>query len=105
MAIDCAGNEIFLSSRVELDAPSKSRELYLVAEYCETEGNPVPIFPGTEFANTRIHEECRVYIMDIDPNSNHDGIGPGTPGCGSPHPMCIARLKGLELIKYGQRAA
>lgn len=113
MAIDCAGNEIFLGTRAELVTPRKAREIHVVVEYCETERNPVPIICGPEssdsakVANTRIQEECRVYFSDSNPNANHDGTGPGTPGCGSPHPIAIARLQrvvnGFQLIKCGQR--
>jgi hypothetical protein len=115
MAIDCAGNEIFLGTRAELVAPRMARETYIVVEYCETETNPLPIICGPECSdsakvvNTRIQEACCVYFLDSNPNANHDGAGPGTSGCGSPHPIAIARLqravKGFQLIKCGQRIA
>lgn len=115
MAIDCAGNEIFLGTRAELVAPRMAREIYIVVEYCETERNPLPIICGPECSdsakvvNTRTQEECRVYFLDSNPNANHDGTGPGTSGCGSPHPIAIARLqraaKDFQLIKCGQRIA
>lgn len=115
MAIDCAGNEIFLGTRAELVTPRKTRELYVVVEYCEAERNPLPISCGPECSdsakvvNTRIQEECRVCLLDSNPNANHDGTGPGTSGCGAAHPIAIARLqraaKGFLLIKCGQRIA
>jgi hypothetical protein len=115
MAIDCAGNEIFLGKRAVLVAPRAAREIYIVVEYCEIERNPLPIICGPECSdsamvvNTRVQEECRVYFSNSNPNSNHDGTGPGTSGCGSPHPIAIARLqklvKGFHLIKCGQRVA
>ena len=113
VAIDCAGNEIFLRSEAKLKVPARASEFYVVVEYREIEVGPVPIAPDTggstepALNNSRIQEDCHVYIANVDPNSKHDGIGPGTAGCGRAHPMSVARLqkkpKGWKLIPCGRR--
>ena len=110
IAIDCAGNELLLCSPRELAAPRKASEFYVVLEYHETVINSVPVAPGTTDAmiiNSRIQESFRLSIANADPNSKHDGIGPGTAGCGLPHPISIARiqkkLKAWKVIQCGRR--
>ena len=113
VAIDCAGNELLLCSEQKLAAPAKAGAFYVVIEYRETEVNPVPSASGTggstdpAINNSRIQEDCRVYITNIDPNVNHTGIGPGTAGCGTPHPVSIARVqkqpKGWKVTGCGRR--
>jgi hypothetical protein len=112
-AIDCIGNELLLCSTQELAAPRKAGEFYVVVEYRETEVDPVPSAPDTgsnaepAINHSRIQEDFRVYITNVDPNSKHDGIGPGTAGCGRAHAMAVARLqkqpKGWKLIQCGRR--
>ena len=114
MAIDCAGYDIVLDTRAELDVPNGASELYIVVEYCETAINPVPVTLGAEYSEQENHEcswiqeGCRIGFMDVDPGSDHDGMGPGTSGCGRRHPISIARLlKGKsdwELISCGRRS-
>ena len=113
LALDCAGNEILLLSEAKLKVPARASEFYVVIEYREIEVFPVPIAPDTggstepALNNSRIQEDCHVYIANVDPNSKHDGIGPGTAGCGRAHPMSVARLqkkpKGWKLIPCGRR--
>ena len=96
IAIDCAGNELLLCSPRELAAPRKAGEFYVVLEYHETKINSVPVAPDSTdsmIVNSRIQESFRLSITNADPNSKHDGIGPGTAGCGLPHPISIARLQ------------
>jgi hypothetical protein len=112
VAIDCVGNELLLYSPQELAAPPKPGEFFVVVEYFETELDPVPA-PSTEGStdsavmNSRAEEGCRVYIANTDPNLKHDGIGPGTAGCGLPHPISIAQLqkkeKSWKVTKRGRR--
>jgi len=110
IAIDCAGNELLLCSPRKLAAPRKAGEFYVVLEYHETQINSVPVAPGSTdsmIVNSRIQESFRLSITNVDPNSKHDGIGPGTAGCGSPHPVSIARLqktpKAWKVIQCGRR--
>ena len=112
IAIDCAGNELLLCSPQELAAPRKAGEFFIVLEYRETEVNPVPSAGTTgstdpAINNSRVQEDCRVYIANADPNLKHDGIGPGTAGCGSAHALSIARLqkqpKGWKVTQWRRR--
>ena len=111
VAIDCVGNEIFLRSEAKLNAPGRASEFYVVVEYREIKRSAVPFAPGdpTEplLKNGRIEEDCHVYIANVDPNSRHDGIGPGTAGCGRAHAIFVARLqkmpKSWKLIQCGRR--
>lgn len=111
IAIDCAGNELLVCSAHKLAAPLKAGKFYVVVEYRETGIDPVPaLSDGSSdpvINNSRIREDCRVYITNVDPNANHAGIGPGTAGCGAVHGVSIARLqkkpKGWQLTQCGRR--
>jgi hypothetical protein len=113
VAIDCAGNEIHLCSGVRCTLPGDARRLYVTVEFLETPVGLVPI-PGEPanadadpLAYTRIREGCQVDLARKDPHSRHAGMGPGTPGCGSQHPITIARLlkaaKGWKVVPLGRR--
>jgi hypothetical protein len=83
-----------------------TEEVSILSDQCESD----PCKPERiSDVFSRIQEESRVYIMDVNPNANHNAIRQDTYGCGSPHPICLARLqhgpKGWELIQCGQRAA
>lgn len=97
MAIDCAGNEIFLEERETRTLPAGAGGLYVVVEYSESEVDPVPI-AGIDNADrestaySRIAEGKKVYLMDDDPLVDHDEMPPGTPGCNGEHPVPIARI-------------
>lgn len=98
IAIDCAGNDIHVCTRLRYKIPKKLRMHFVVLEYAETAISPVPIVseaPGVaeEVFFARIQEGFRVDIVDSDPTSGHPSKGPGTPGCGCLHPICIARVK------------
>src|SRR5258706_1287505 len=113
IAIDCVGNELLLCSEQKLAAPAKAGEFYVVVEFRETEVSPVPSVPSTAGStdptinNSRVQEDCRVYITNVDPNVNHTCIGPGTAGYGTAHAISIARLqkkpKGWKLTQCGRR--
>ena len=76
LAIDCAGNEICCLSSKTRSSTAKASEFYVVVEYREIEINSVPIAPDTggstdpAIINSRIQEDCRVYIANVDPNSS-----------------------------------
>ena len=113
VAIDCAGNEIFLK-RQTMSAPSESaNRLYVVVEYYESTVEPVAQLLDFDCASEEgqgdawIEEAPRIRIMDVDPNLDHDEVGPGSCGCGRQHPMAIASLvkesKAWSVIPCGQR--
>ncbi len=98
-AVDCAGNQLLLSTPLELTLPGEQRRIYLLAAYEEKKINPVHI-PGepsrTEedlLEMSRNQEICQLWFSDIDPSAVHGDKGPGTPGCGLQHPLPIASLR------------
>jgi hypothetical protein len=99
MAIDCAGNELLLDSRVEFDTPNDAKEFFVVIEYFDKAIRPVPVVLGAESPDSegqeysRIQEGCRIGFMNVDPVSDHNALGPGTPGCGHKHPFSIASVR------------
>jgi hypothetical protein len=115
VAIDCAGNEIYLHSCVDIAVLKGASEFYVVVEYCEIQTNPIPVIGSTGdvgqtvVVNARIQEDCKVYLVTVNPNLKHEKIGPGTCGCGQPHPMAIAHfqkgVRGRKLQQCGQRVA
>jgi hypothetical protein len=99
VAIDCAGNEIHVGAPVKMAIPQAARVQFVVLQYEETKTSPVPVVsaeagtPEEEMAFSRIVEGYHLEILDHDPTARHGGKGPGTPGCGRLHPVCIARLR------------
>ena len=97
VAVDCAGNEIILEAREMLELPPDQRQFYLAVAYTETLAYPVPtLITGVASPEERVEyglvqEGCCVEIMGQDPAAEHDGFGPGTPGCGQAHPVPLAR--------------
>jgi hypothetical protein len=112
IAIDCAGNELVLDSQAEFDTPNDVNESFVVVEYFEKAISPVTIVLGAESSDSekqeysRIQEGCRIGFMDVDPVSDHNALGPGTPGCGHKHPISIARVckgeRDWEIILCGR---
>jgi hypothetical protein len=112
-AIDCAGNEIHLDAPIRLPIPAGARPQYVVIGYGESKTAPIPVLPNAspsdseQVAFTRIQEESRVAIVNVDPTSGHARNGIGTPGCGVDHALCIATLvkrgKGWRLAQRGRR--
>jgi hypothetical protein len=95
LAIDCAGNEIVLTVRIELDVPRDADDFFVTVAYEETGVDPVPALYADSDAGpawTRIQEGGCVAISTADPSLDHEGIGPGTPGCGRRHPLTIAHV-------------
>lgn len=95
MAIDCAGNEIFLEIQEKCNLPVGASELHVVLEYCESDVDPVPylIPDGADHApqaNSRVLEGARVCVTDNNPTLDHGGMEPGSPGCNRKHPVPIA---------------
>jgi hypothetical protein len=112
MAIDCAGNEIFLESQEKCDSRTGASTLYVVVEYCESDVDPVPGFNPCDLdqdaqAHSRILEGARVYVMDNDPSLNRDCMEPGSPGCNRKHPIPIACVtiesKECQVLPCGRR--
>lgn len=110
VAIDCAGNEIHVCAESRLALPGAAGVCFVALSHVESEVAPVPALAGGTVegpAFARIREGFRVEIAEADPVGGHRGRGAGTPGCGEPHPLCIARLRrgrrGWTLALCGRR--
>ena len=90
LATDCAGNEIALAEPVRIPLAAGKGPLYVAIRYQEQEVGPVPA--GNELEYSRIREGAEVVVLEVHPGTGHRGIGPGTPGCGQAHPLCLAKL-------------
>src|SRR5262245_46747435 len=91
LAIDCAGNELVLAEAIQLPLSGLSGKHFVAICYCEQLVSPQPALDGaTEFS--RIRESVSVELVGVDPTAKHRGMGPGTPGCGQPHALCLATL-------------
>lgn len=98
IAIDCAGNEICLDERLSCDLPKDGAEAYVVAEYVESEVDPIPLMYGDgENQDTqsfsRILEGAHCFLLEHNPIADHTGMGPGSPGCNRVHPVPLARIR------------
>ncbi len=102
IAIDCAGNELFLDESLEMEIPSRNSEYIVTAEYREIETKPVPGMRRTfsesvELENERIRDYCYISLSEVEAENSHDSDFPlGSPGCGSAHPMILARLERVD---------
>jgi hypothetical protein len=105
-AIDCTGNEIAVPEPILIPVCTKKGTLYVAIQYQELQVSPEPTGEGVEFS--RIRESAEVVRLELNPAAQHRGIGPRTPGCGQPHPLCLAKLtwsqSNLQLRKIRNRA-
>lgn len=105
LAIDCAGNEIAVPEPVRVPICATDGTLYVAIRYQELDVRPLPASEGAEFS--RIREGAEASLLEGNPGAKHRGIGPGTPGCGQAHPLCLAKLTWrqskwqLRKVKYG----
>ena len=99
VAIDCYGNEIHVCPQLRFPIPNGPKLQFVVIQYAETKTSPAPALRGSadpptvELSFTRIREGFQIDIIGVDPTLDHRGKGPGTPGCGRLHQLCIARLR------------
>ena len=99
IAIDCAGNEIFVCERTRVAICPDTRTCFVILEYLETPTAPAPastdpaVLATGATSFTRIREGFRLESVVDNPSSGHRGRGPGTPGCGGAHAVCIARIR------------
>lgn len=90
LAIDCAGNEIAVAEPVRIPLAPGKGTLYVAIRYQEREVGQVPA--GNLVESSRIREGAEVVLLAVNPGIGHRGVGPGTPGCGQDHPLCLAKL-------------
>jgi hypothetical protein len=91
LALDCAGNELVLSAPEQMSLAGVAGRHYVAIEYVEIENAPQPS-PTGEVEFTRVREGVRLSLVSVNPGVLHSGMGPGTPGCGQSHPMCLAAI-------------
>jgi len=111
VAIDCAGNLIQILARFEAQIPENLAAPFVALQYAETGTAPVANLsaPGSaeDPSFSRIREGFLVEFLDLNPVSGHQGRGPGTPGCGRFHPLCLACLRpgrhGFKVEPRGRR--
>ncbi len=99
IAIDCMGNEVVVCAQVKLKIPKKFSQYFVALKYVELMSDPIPnSSPAANAASdpqefSRIKESYLAELVIDNPPFGHRNKGPGTPGCGVLHPLCIARLK------------
>lgn len=108
LAIDCAGNEVVVTEMQRVPVVPKHGTQYVGILYVEEETHPVPMHDGSA-APGRVRESSQVVVVDEDPCADHRGMGPGTPGCGVLHAVCIASITpqrgGWKIRHHGRRGS
>ena len=95
-AIDCAGHEIVLDTAQALPVAGLPERQYVAVRYTELLVGETPTANGVE--SSRVREAAVVELLDANPGVGHRGLGPGTPGCGKSHALCLATI-----AKHGVR--
>jgi hypothetical protein len=91
LALDCAGNELVLSSPERVSLSGLSGRHYVNLEYLEVPVGQVPSPHGVpEFS--RIRESVTLKLEATNPGLGHSRMGPGTPGCGLSHALRLATI-------------
>jgi len=100
LAIDCAGNEIYVPTPITLTPKTTSGAQFVVLRYAESLTTPVPMplsdsLEGDAKTHSRVREGFRLEIVEADPMIAHGSASnatrkPGTPGCGRAHAVGIA---------------
>ena len=91
-AIDCDGNDLVCETSQNISISQQASQLYVALRFCESRSDMVPTL-GQGAQASRVRESTVVELLIANPSSKHRGIGPGTPGCGAAHPVCIATLR------------
>jgi hypothetical protein len=91
LALDCAGNELVLPAPERMSLSGVAGRHYVAIEYVEVDIAPQPSLAG-EVELSRVRETVRLSLVSVHPGAGHSGMGPGTPGCGQSHPLCLATI-------------
>jgi hypothetical protein len=92
LALDCAGNELLLSAAEPISLLGRSGRCYVTIEYLEVEVGQSPSGQG-EIEFSRVREAVRLALASVNPGRGHSHMGPGSPGCGQSHALCLATLR------------
>ena len=91
LALDCAGNELVLTDPTHFPLAGLSDKYFVTIAYSEEPVAPQP-GPGGSTEFSRLREAVNIELHCNNPAAGHRGKGPGTPGCGQQHPLCLATL-------------
>jgi hypothetical protein len=91
LALDCAGNELVLPEPERISLSGLAGRHYVTIQYLEIPvGQEPPLQGEPEFS--RVREAGRVELACANPAAGHSGMGPGSPGCGQSHALCLATI-------------
>ena len=91
LALDCAGNELVLPEPERIPLSGLAGRHYVTVQYLEVAVGQKPSLQGEpEFS--RVREAVRVELASVNPGTGHSGMGPGSPGCGQSHALCLATI-------------
>ena len=91
LALDCAGNELVLPEPERIALSGLTGRHYVTIQYLEVPVGQQPSLQGEpEFS--RVREAVRVELGSANPVAGHSGMGPGSPGCGQSHALCLASI-------------
>lgn len=95
VALDCAGNEIYVPKAERIELPDKNGVYYLSIRYTETDAGMVPFVNGEisgETAPTRTQEGYELTWDEKDHRAGHLPKDIGWEACGNQHPVTLARV-------------
>lgn len=92
LALDCAGNELSLPEPKRLPLSGVAGRHYVTIQYVEVLVGPKPSLEG-EAEFSRVREAVLVELACANPDAGHSGMGPGSPGCGQSHALCLATIR------------
>ena len=91
LALDCAGNELVLPEPERIPLSSLVGRHYVTIRYVEIPaGQQASLQDEPEFS--RVREAVCVELVRANPAAGHSGMGPGSPGCGQSHALCLATI-------------
>ena len=91
LALDCAGNELVLPEPERIALSGLTGRHYVTIQFLEVPVGQHPSLPSEpEFS--RVREAVRVELGSANPVAGHSGMGPGSPGCGQSHALCLASI-------------
>lgn len=91
VALDCAGNELVLAEPERITLLGLAGRHYVTLQYFEEPLGQLPS-PDGDPQFSRVREAVRVELATTHPGAGHSGIGPGSPGCGRSHALCLATI-------------
>ncbi len=91
LALDCAGNELVLAVPERISLSGLSGRHYVTIEYVEVQVGELPSLK-VEPEFSRVREAVRLQLAGVNPGLGHSNMGPGSPGCGLNHALCLATI-------------